>query len=654
VVDGNVLELTGEVHGPHGEKPRIEVVRRGDEKKLKSPLTVEGNTFTARIKLGQVLKAGKTGDPETAEEQEDAEDPEESTEIPQVDDRQGWDLQATGGGPARTVGIPRAEVAKVWEGRGRELWLSRTRKADAALIDQTPRPIVREARWEDGGVLVLGGELPSGLPQQELLLVAADYGDEYTLPLSSHGDGFEARIAPARMESLAGTLPLRAGHWTLFVRAAGAGEQAPRTPIVVSHALYGELPMRTVVGPKPFALGMTPYDRAFIAVGLDLDDEERGPYNQGRLRETVYVARRTEPLRDAVIYNSFHGRQYSDSPRAIHEELVRRGAALEHLWVVQDGQCQVPPTARVVRDGSREHYEALATSRYVVANDHFPDWFARRPDQVSLQTWHGAPLKRLGFDVTARRNDGNRFTRWDQQIDNWQYVLSPNRFSTPILRRAYAVEGEMLETGYPRDDVLAGADREARTQEIRRRLGIPEGKRTVLYAPTYRDHVYDKRGRYRMDLQLDLERLRAAVGDDTIVLFRKHHYIVDPVPTDAHGFVRDVSRYPDGTELMLAADVLVTDYSSMMFDYANTGRPMLFFTYDLDAYADEIRGFYLDFTEIVPGPLLRTTDDVADALRDLDGVNAAFADRYAQFADRFCELDDGQASARVVDRLFET
>jgi CDP-glycerol glycerophosphotransferase len=544
-------------------------------------------------------------------------------------------------------------VTKVWEGKGRELWLSRTRKADAALIDQTPRPIVREAEWTADGVLAVGGELPAGMPPQELVLVAADYGDEYSFPLHCEGTRFEARIAPAQVESLAGTLPLRAGNWTLFVRAARAGGAAVRTPVVLSHALYDQLPISTVVGRKPFALGMTKYDRAFIAVELDLDEDERGPYNQRELRENVYVTRRTEPLRDAVIYTSFHGRQYSDSPRAIHEELVRRGAPLEHLWVVQDGQCEVPPSATVVRDGSREFHDALATSRYVVTNDHFPDWFARRPDQVCLQTWHGTPLKRLGFDVTARRNDGNRFTRWEQQVENWQYVLSPNHFSTPILRRAYAVEGEMLETGYPRDDVLAGAGREARTKELRRRLGIPDGKRTVLYAPTYRDHVYDQNGRYRLDLQLDLERLRAAVGEDTVILFRKHHYIVDPVPTDPHGFIRDVSRYPDGTELMLAADVLVTDYSSMMFDYANTGRPMLFFTYDLDAYADEIRGFYVDFTEIVPGPLLRTTDDLAGALGDIEGVQASFAERYGEFTRRFCELDDGQAAARVVDRLFD-
>jgi CDP-glycerol glycerophosphotransferase len=174
----------------------------------------------------------------------------------------------------------------------------------------------------------------------------------------------------------------------------------------------------------------------------------------------------------------------------------------------------------------------------------------------------------------------------------------------------------------------------------------------VLYAPTYRDHVIDRRGRYRLDLHLDLERLRAAVGPDTVILFRKHHYVTDAVPTGSDGFVRDVSSYPDGTELLLAADVLVTDYSSLMFDFANTGRPMLFFTYDLDSYQDEIRGFYLDYVDTVPGPLLRTTDEVADALRDIDGTTAAYRDRYREFASRFCSLDDGQAAARVVDRVF--
>src|SRR5207302_350533 len=144
-------------------------------------------------------------------------------------------------------------------------------------------------------------------------------------------------------------------------------------------------------------------------------------------------------------------------------------------------------------------------ARYIVTNDHLPSWFTRRPDQVCLQTWHGTPLKRLGMDVPeARRTLRRAQRRWSEEVANWQYFVSPNRFSTPILRQAYGIEGEMLETGYPRDDVLAHPDREALTHKLRRRLGLPAGARVLLYAPTYRDQVFDRRGGYRLDLRLDL------------------------------------------------------------------------------------------------------------------------------------------------------
>ncbi|MEA2436891.1 MAG: CDP-glycerol glycerophosphotransferase [Thermoleophilaceae bacterium] len=652
-LDGDVLELTGEAQGPQGEKPRLELIRRADEKTFKYPVKIEEEgspaKFKARVKLTDLLESGHA---ESVEEE--PEDMGEEVDAEEVDDRQIWDIEAVGGGPRRTVGLAPDAAAAVWTGNGRELALAATRRADASLIEQAPRPVVLAASWTDDGTLRIEGDLPPGSGAQEVLVVARDYGEVWEFPAECDlsANRFSATLEPARTRSLAGTLPLREGKWDLYARPAGGGDSAPRVPIVIDRSMYESLPLTVVVDRKPFAFTMARNDRAMMVVERNLEDEERGQYNQRRLRETVYVARRHEPLRDAVIYTSFNGRQYSDSPRAIHEELVRRDAPLEHLWVVADGQCEVPSTAQVVREGSREWHEALGNARYVVSNDHFPSWFKRRPDQVCLQTWHGVPLKRLGFDVTSRRQQLNRFIEWDQQLDNWQYVISPNAFSTPILKRAYAIEGEMLETGYPRDDVLARADRDELSREVRRRLGIPDGKRTVLYAPTYRDHVFDERGRYRLDLRIDLERLRAAVGEDTVILFRKHHYIVDPVPTDPHGFVRDVSRYPDGTELMLAADVLVTDYSSMMFDYANTGRPMLFYTYDLDAYGDEIRGFYLDYVDTVPGPLLRTTDELADALRDIEGVRSSWAARYDEFTKRFCELDDGHASERVVDRLF--
>jgi CDP-glycerol glycerophosphotransferase len=287
-----------------------------------------------------------------------------------------------------------------------------------------------------------------------------------------------------------------------------------------------------------------------------------------------------------------------------------------------------------------------------VSNDHFPDFFERRADQTCVQTWHGTPIKRIGFDVSELRGGSRKLERvWDQQAGNWQHVLSPNAFATPILRRAFQLDGGLIETGYPRDDVLADPDG-AKRARVRERLGIPTETRVVLYAPTLRDHATDRAGNYLLDWQLDVERLRAAAGDSTVLLVRRHPYVDQELPAGAGAFVRDVSAYRDGTELLLAADVLITDYSSVMADFACTGRPMLFFAYDLDSFREEVRGFYIDYEATVPGPVVRTSEELAAALRDLDAVQAQHAGRYAAFRARFCEHGDGNAAARVVDRVF--
>jgi CDP-glycerol glycerophosphotransferase len=572
-----------------------------------------------------------------------------------LEDRVAWELTTVSGGQRTPLYLPADLTGGPWPLGEREVSLFRTRQGDAALVERAPRPRVTDARWTPDGALELRGDLPPGLRLDALIVESSVRGERHEWPAAADAPAgqFTARLEPAAVRSLAGVLALAEDSWFVLGRLVGEGGSL-EAPAVVARAIHGELPLATVAGHKPFALGVRADHSAVLVVGRDHDEQERGAFHQRRLQDVTYPAARAgQPLRDAVVFASFGGRQYSDSPRAIHEELLRRGTGLEQLWVVRDGQCVVPPSATRLREGSREYYDAMATARYVVSNDHFPPWFVRRTDQVCLQTWHGTPLKRLGLDVSDMRKTVRRFQRgWNDQVGNWQYVLSPNRFSTPILRRAYAIEGEMLETGYPRVDQLAAPDREERTRALRARLGLPDGKRVVLYAPTYRDQVVDRRGRYRLDLRLDVERLREAVGHDTVILFRKHHYIVDAVPATADGFVRDVSDFPDGTELMLAADVLVTDYSSMAVDFANTGRPMLFFTYDLETYADEIRGFYLDFVNTVPGPLLRTNDELADALVNLDAVQAQYAERYADFRRAFCELDDGGAAVRVVDRIF--
>ncbi|MGK5534372.1 CDP-glycerol glycerophosphotransferase family protein, partial [Streptomyces sp. URMC 129] len=177
--------------------------------------------------------------------------------------------------------------------------------------------------------------------------------------------------------------------------------------------------------------------------------------------------------------------------------------------------------------------------------------------------------------------------------------------------------------------------------------------KVVLYAPTWRDDQRHTASKFKLDLQVDLTAAREALSDDHVFLFRKHPKILDAIPGAGQGFVFDVSAYPDIAELYLIADVLITDYSSVLFDYAHSGRPMLFFTYDLEHYRDTLRGFYFDFTEKAPGPLIKTSDALIEAIRDLDAVRAAYADKYAAFVKEFCEPSDGLATARVVDRMLE-
>ena len=635
LIDTDTLELTGRLAAPPSAKARLELRRDGDAATtLSYPLTPAGGgapgDFRATVALADLRAA----------EHEDS----------------AWELWVRPGGGPLPLRLPDTVPSGTWPLGEREVVLIGDRNGNASLAERAPRPVVTGAEWGSGGMLRLEGRLHEGLTLAGITLESRTTGSEHFASVECSGDRFEATLEVGGIESLAGRRPLAKGWWEVAGTVIDAAGHARSAPVMLDRGLLDALPVSTVAEHKPFALGVGAEGRALLVVERNLDDDERGPYNQARLAATDYASAREQPLLDTVVYMSFRGRQYSDSPRAIHEELVRRGAPLEHQWVVGDARCEVPASATVLRDGSREFHEVLGRARYVVANDHFPEFFRRRPDQICLQTWHGTPLKQLGLDVAGlRKVSRRRFKhRMEHQVDNWQYVLSPNRFSTPILQRAYGIEGEMLETGYPRVDVLARPDRDALGQEVRRRLGVPDGVRTVLYAPTYRDHVRDRRGRYRLQAPLDIERLREAVGEDTVILYRKHHYIIDRVPATADGFVRDVSSYPDGTELLLAADVLITDYSSMMVDFANTGRPMLFYTYDLDAYRDEIRGFYLDFIGTVPGPLLSTTDEVIAALGDLDGVRAAYAERYAAFVAMFCELDDGLASARVVDRLFAT
>lgn len=212
----------------------------------------------------------------------------------------------------------------------------------------------------------------------------------------------------------------------------------------------------------------------------------------------------------------------------------------------------------------------------------------------------------------------------------------------------------MLETGYPRNDLLLASNRDEIAIELKKKLNIPLDKKTILYAPTWRDDEYYGNGKYKFKLKLDLDLLKQELGDEYVVLLRTHHYIADNLDvTGLENFAFNLSKYDDIAEVYLISDICITDYSSVFFDFANLKRPMLFYTYDLDKYRDVLRGFYIDMETELPGPLVYTTQEVVEKIRNIDVLNEEFSERYEQFYQRFCSWEDGNASKRVVDIVFK-
>lgn len=363
--------------------------------------------------------------------------------------------------------------------------------------------------------------------------------------------------------------------------------------------------------------------------------------------------------KNLVLFESFLGRGYSDNPKALYQTLKRQRPELTLVWIFAK-----EPTADVkascpnwVLRNSPKYYYYMARARYWIFNTRHPLSLKKRRATTYLQTWHGTPLKRLGLDMEEVHMAGTTTEQYKknfyQQAQEWDYLLSPNTYSSEIFKRAFGFSGTLLESGYPRNDLLYAPDRNQQTETLKRKLDVPPNKKVILYAPTWRDDEFVTKGQYRFNLQLDLQQMQERLGQDYIVLLRMHYLIAEHLDLDAYaGFAYDVSSYGDIAELYLISDLLITDYSSVFFDFAHLNRPMLFFTYDLEKYASVLRGFYFDFEAVVPGPLLTESNQVIDYIEDIEAQSKQYADKYKVFQEQFCGLDDGKASQRVIETLF--
>ncbi|GGL72370.1 glycosyl transferase family A [Streptomyces fumigatiscleroticus] len=363
-----------------------------------------------------------------------------------------------------------------------------------------------------------------------------------------------------------------------------------------------------------------------------------------RLRYRRALRRPLDP--HLAVYCAYWGRGYACSPAAIHAKARELAPHIRGVFLVEpEAVDSLPEGVEHAVIGSHRAWELLARAKYLINNANFAEGVVKRPGSVHVQTQHGTPLKKMGVDqstypVVAAATGS--FTKLLGRVDRWDYNLSSNRHSTRVWERAFPGSYEHLEYGYPRNDVYCTATAEE-VARIRRELGVPRGRTAVLYAPTHRDYHTG------FDTGLDLEAFCEAAGEDVVVLLRAH-YFYDRGGRRGSGRIIDVTAHRSSEDVCLAADALVTDYSSIMFDYANLDRPIVVYADDWEIYR-ETRGVYFDLMAEPPGPVARTPEELARLFRDGEHAGAESAALRAAFRERFCEFDDGRAAERVVRRV---
>lgn len=382
---------------------------------------------------------------------------------------------------------------------------------------------------------------------------------------------------------------------------------------------------------------------------------------KGKERSEYFLTDKEENVNDkTVVFESFGGKNYSDSPKYIYEYMQHHYPELNYKWILKDPEnSHVPGSATKVQKESKAYYKAYSEAKVWVSNARIPLFLNKKPNQTYVQTWHGTPLKRLANDMKVVRMPGTTTSlykrNFHKETSRWDYLISPNRYSSEIFRTAFWMSpDDILEIGYPRNDILVNrANDEALQQEIREELNIPEGKKIVMYAPTWRDDEFIKKGKYTFELKIDLPKLQAALGDDYVILLRMHYLIANAMDLNGfEDFAIDVSHYDDISRLYLISDALITDYSSVMFDYGILKRPQFFFAYDIEKYDKNLRGFYIDYHKDLPGPIYTQPDELIEGLKQLNTIKTDYASRIDAFYDRFCSIENGQASKYIGDMIY--
>lgn len=366
------------------------------------------------------------------------------------------------------------------------------------------------------------------------------------------------------------------------------------------------------------------------------------------------------PVNEKVIFfESNVGRNYSSNPKYVYEEMVKQGLdkKFKCIWSLEDTDLKIPGSAKKVKRAGLSYLYYLAIAKIWVCDTRQPSFIIKRLETTYIQLWHGTPLKKLAMDMDVlSMSEGMELTEYKktflENTKTWDYLISQSDYTTEKFRSCFAFKKEILETGFPRNDILFEKNNEKSINFIKHRFNLPLDKKVILYAPTWRDDQFYDNGIYKFSTQIDFDLLQKELADNHILMVKQHYLVKDSFDwSDYEGFVYECDHLWDIQELYLISDYLITDYSSVMFDYALLMRPMIIYAYDYEEYRDNLRGFYFNIFEEFPGPIIQNSQDLPDSIKKYHFND--YKEKYAKFIDKFSSFDKGNASARIVDLILE-
>ncbi|MCL2115478.1 MAG: CDP-glycerol glycerophosphotransferase family protein [Methanobrevibacter sp.] len=366
------------------------------------------------------------------------------------------------------------------------------------------------------------------------------------------------------------------------------------------------------------------------------------------------------PLKkNIILFESSNGRNYTGNPKYIYEYLLNSSKKdkFKYVWSLEDTSFDIPGNPVKVRRTRLKYLYYSIVSNFWIFDSRHPQYLLKKKNCVYIQTWHGTPLKKLALDMeklnmSGKTNIEEYKADFRENTSFWDFLIGQNDFSVNIFKRAFDFNGKFLKIGYPRNDILINEKKNAELiSKIKKKLKIAKNKKIILYAPTWRDNQFHSDGLYKFSSNMDFDSMKERLANDYILIIKYHYLVKENIDwTKYSDFIIIADEKQDIQELYLISDILITDYSSVMFDYSLLKKPMIFYTYDLEFYKKNLRGFYFNIEEEVPGPIIENNEDLITFLENfsLDDYFLKYESKYSKFMERYNQYDKGEASKEVA------